>query len=203
VRESVGEMADVLVMDVDVASFITPKMLREAAPAGYNIILIPGAITADFVSISREPETKIRLGPKHAVDLRRVLPLLSEVELSCPSASTPSGPICLKGDRGGMRPDPQPRRLEPGRGGGDGSLAGGSRRRQSDVAGSKGCLDGFTRVIENLGKCLVVETCLFEQEGKLHLGPLKGGPFLLERSPELPGLVVGFLLCDDLEVHRR
>jgi len=75
-------MADVLVMNVDVASFITPKMLREARPAGYDIILIPGAITADFGPVSAELGTKIRLGPKHAVDLRRVLPLLDEVELS-------------------------------------------------------------------------------------------------------------------------
>ena len=82
VREAVGGLADVLVMDVDVASFITPKMIRDAAPTGYDIILIPGAITADFGPVAAELETKIRLGPKHAVDLRRVLPLLGEVELS-------------------------------------------------------------------------------------------------------------------------
>ncbi len=82
VREAAGDRADVLVMNVDVASFITPKMLREAAPVGYDIILIPGAITADFAPVERELETKIRLGPKHAVDLRRVLPLLDSVELS-------------------------------------------------------------------------------------------------------------------------
>ncbi len=82
VRKAVGDRADVLVMDVDVASFITPKMLRDANPSGYDIILIPGAITADFGPVSRELETKIRLGPKHAVDLRRVLPLLDSVELS-------------------------------------------------------------------------------------------------------------------------
>lgn len=82
VREAVGDRADVLVMDVDVASFITPKMLREAGPSGYDIILIPGAITADFGPVSFELETKIRLGPKHAIDLRHVLPLLESVELS-------------------------------------------------------------------------------------------------------------------------
>jgi dihydropteroate synthase-like protein len=82
VREAAGDRADVLVMDVDVASFITPKMLREARPSGYDVILIPGAITADFGPVERELETKIRLGPKHAVDLRRVLPLIGEVELS-------------------------------------------------------------------------------------------------------------------------
>ncbi|HNR57734.1 MAG TPA: hypothetical protein PKJ51_04685, partial [Methanothrix sp.] len=36
VREAVGGLADVLVMDVDVASFITPKMLMEAKPEGYD-----------------------------------------------------------------------------------------------------------------------------------------------------------------------
>jgi len=82
VRVAVGGLADVLVMDVDVASFITPKMIRDAAPTGYDIILIPGTITADFGPVAAELETKIRLGPKHAVDLRRVLPLLDEVELS-------------------------------------------------------------------------------------------------------------------------
>jgi len=82
VKVAVGDGADVLVMDVDVASFITPKMLREARPSGYDIILIPGAITADFGPLAAELNTKIRLGPKHAVDLRHVLPLLNEVELS-------------------------------------------------------------------------------------------------------------------------
>ncbi len=81
-REAVGDRADVLVMNVDVASFITPKMLREARPSGYDIILIPGAITADFGPVEVALGTKIRLGPKHAVDLRRVLPLLDLVELS-------------------------------------------------------------------------------------------------------------------------
>ncbi|MGD9564797.1 MAG: dihydropteroate synthase-like protein [Methanothrix sp.] len=82
VRSSVGDWADVLVMDVDVASFITPKMLREARPSGYDIILIPGAITADFGPVEVALGAKIRLGPKHAVDLRRVLPLLDSVDLS-------------------------------------------------------------------------------------------------------------------------
>jgi len=82
VREAVGDRADVLVMDVDVASFITPKMLREARPSGYDIILIPGAITADFGPVEVALGAKIRLGPKHAFDLRRVLPLLDSVELS-------------------------------------------------------------------------------------------------------------------------
>ena len=81
--------ADVLVMDVDVAAFITPKMLLQAFPTGYDLILIPGAITADFHEVEDELRTKIRLGPKHAADLGFVLSHLDEVELS------PYTPACV------------------------------------------------------------------------------------------------------------
>jgi dihydropteroate synthase-like protein len=74
--------ADVLVLDVDVAAFITPDMLQRAAPSGYDLILIPGAITADFQEAERVLGAKIRLGPKHAADLGFVLKHLSDFELS-------------------------------------------------------------------------------------------------------------------------
>ncbi|MDD1736027.1 MAG: dihydropteroate synthase-like protein, partial [Methanothrix sp.] len=74
--------ADVLVADVDVAAFITPQMLMRAAPRGYDLILIPGAVTANFGEAERALGTKIRLGPKHAADLGFVLRRLGEVELS-------------------------------------------------------------------------------------------------------------------------
>ncbi|MDD1750591.1 MAG: dihydropteroate synthase-like protein [Methanothrix sp.] len=83
VRAFAGE-ADVLVADVDVAAFITPKMLLSAAPQGYDLIMIPGAITADFQEAERALGSKIRLGPKHAADLRSVLHHLDKgkIELS-------------------------------------------------------------------------------------------------------------------------
>lgn len=81
VRESACG-TDVLVLDVDVAAFITPEMLCRAGPRGYDLILIPGAITADFREAERILGTKIRLGPKHAIDLLSLLPRLDEVELS-------------------------------------------------------------------------------------------------------------------------
>ncbi len=81
VMESVSGV-DVLVMDVDVASFITPEMLREAAPRGYDLILIPGAITSDFGPVERALKTTIRLGSKHAADLGYVIKNLDTVELS-------------------------------------------------------------------------------------------------------------------------
>ncbi|MCX6677151.1 MAG: dihydropteroate synthase-like protein [Methanothrix sp.] len=76
--------ADVLVADVDVAAFITPDLLLCAAPRGYDLILIPGAITADFREAERALGGKIRLGPKHAADLGIVLHHLAkgEIELS-------------------------------------------------------------------------------------------------------------------------
>jgi dihydropteroate synthase-like protein len=74
--------ADVLVLPVDVAAFITPQMLVEAAPQGYDLVLIPGAITANFVRAEQEINSQIRLGPKHAADLGFVLKNLERVELS-------------------------------------------------------------------------------------------------------------------------
>src|SRR5512137_2728060 len=83
VRAAAGD-ADVLVADVDVAAFITPELLLSASPQGYDLILIPGAITADFQEAERALSTKIRLGPKHAADLKAVLRRLGKerIELS-------------------------------------------------------------------------------------------------------------------------
>jgi len=81
VRAYSGE-ADVLVADTDVAAFVTPQMLLQAAPRGYDLILIPGAVTADFLEAERSLGTPIRLGPKHAADLEEVLPLLNEGDLT-------------------------------------------------------------------------------------------------------------------------
>ncbi len=76
-----AEGADVLVADVDVAAFITPELLLCASPRGYDLILIPGAITADFREAERALCTKIRLGPKHAADLKAVLHHLAKEKM--------------------------------------------------------------------------------------------------------------------------
>lgn len=73
--------ADVLVADVDVAAFITPRMLEAAAPANYDLILIPGAVTADFREAENILGTSVRLGPKHAADLGEVLEHLKRGDL--------------------------------------------------------------------------------------------------------------------------
>ena len=103
--------ADVLVADVDVAAFITPELLLCAAPQGYDLILIPGAITANFREAERALGAKIRLGPKHAADLGIVLHHLAKekIELSR------TVPACLLLD-GKMREDAfhQVEKLESG-----------------------------------------------------------------------------------------
>lgn len=87
VRKAVGEKADVLVADIDIAAFITPKKLIKAfQEAGfskkYDLILLPGLVAGDFSKVSDEMGCKIRLGPKHAYDLGFVLHFAGEVEFS-------------------------------------------------------------------------------------------------------------------------
>ena len=83
-----------LVADTDVAAFVTPQMLFQAAPRGYDLILIPGAVTADFWEAERALASPIRLGPKHAADLGEVLQLIEKGELE-PSRTIPACQILL------------------------------------------------------------------------------------------------------------
>lgn len=75
VEKSVGDLADIIKVDIDVASFITPDLLIKylACSNDYDLILIPGLISADFSELEDEIGIPIRLGPKHATDLRFVL----------------------------------------------------------------------------------------------------------------------------------
>lgn len=71
VRKAAGEKADVLVADIDIAAFITPKKLVKAfLDAGfssrYDLILLPGLVAGNFSKASEELDCRIRLGPKHA-----------------------------------------------------------------------------------------------------------------------------------------
>lgn len=87
VRKAIGEKADILVADIDIAAFITPKKLIKAfQEAGlskaYDLILLPGLVAGDFSKASEELGCKIRLGPKHAYDLGFVLPFAGKIEFS-------------------------------------------------------------------------------------------------------------------------
>jgi dihydropteroate synthase-like protein len=87
VRKAIGENADILVADIDIAAFITPKkLIKTFQEAGlskaYDLILLPGLVAGDFSKASEELGCKIRLGPKHAYDLGFVLPFAGKIEFS-------------------------------------------------------------------------------------------------------------------------
>jgi len=83
VKRAVGDKADVLLLDVDVAALITPSLLRTIPSINsYDLILIPGLASGDFASLEKELGVKIRLGPKHACDLGWALQYVDEIEFS-------------------------------------------------------------------------------------------------------------------------
>jgi dihydropteroate synthase-like protein len=87
VRKAAGEKADVLVADIDVAAFLTPRKLIEAFQAGkflkrYDLVLVSGLAKGDFSKASEKLGCKIRLGPKHAYDLGLILPFAGKLEFS-------------------------------------------------------------------------------------------------------------------------
>ncbi|HET8687866.1 MAG TPA: dihydropteroate synthase-like protein, partial [Methanosarcina sp.] len=87
VRKAIGEKADILVADIDIAAFITPKkLIKTFQEAGlskaYDLILLSGLVAGDFSKASEELGCKIRLGPKHAYDLGFVLPFAGKIEFS-------------------------------------------------------------------------------------------------------------------------
>ena len=87
VRKVAGEKTDVLVADIEIAAFLTPKkLIKEFQEANfskkYDLILIPGLVSGDFSKASEILGCKIRLGPKHAYDLGFVLPFAEKTEFS-------------------------------------------------------------------------------------------------------------------------
>lgn len=82
-RKSVKNKADVLVLDIEVAAFTTPALLRLSLPhKKYDLILIPGMSSGDFSGLEKELGIAIRLGPKHAVDLGFVLSFAGNADFS-------------------------------------------------------------------------------------------------------------------------
>ena len=52
VRDAVKENAEVLVLDIEIAAFITPGLLGSALPGGrYDLILVPGLVSSDFTDL--------------------------------------------------------------------------------------------------------------------------------------------------------
>lgn len=83
VRTSVRDRADVLVLDIEIAAFVTPALLRRFIPQKkYDLILVPGLASGDFSRLENELGIPIRLGPKHAVDLGFVLNFADSFDFS-------------------------------------------------------------------------------------------------------------------------
>ncbi len=82
VKKAVGDSADVLLLDVDVASFVTPDLMRVIPNSEYDLILVPGLSSGDFSKLEKEAGVKIRLGPKHACDLEMALSHVDSIEFS-------------------------------------------------------------------------------------------------------------------------
>lgn len=87
VRKAVGSKAHTIVLDIDIAAFITPRRLLEALKdqqlqKHYDIIFVPGLVSGDFSRVAEELGTKIYLGPKHAYDLGYVLDFVGKIEFS-------------------------------------------------------------------------------------------------------------------------
>ena len=89
VRDSIADSADVIVVDTEIAAFITPRKLldaidinRQFSSFDYDLVFIPGLASSNFTKAGEELGCKIRLGPKHAYDLSFVVPLADEMEFS-------------------------------------------------------------------------------------------------------------------------
>lgn len=82
VRAAVKGKADVLVAEVSVAAFITPKHLQHLDASDYDLVLVPGLASGDFRELEQQWNTPIRRGPKHAIDLGFVLESADTIEFS-------------------------------------------------------------------------------------------------------------------------
>ncbi|HJH28895.1 MAG TPA: dihydropteroate synthase-like protein [Methanosarcinaceae archaeon] len=91
VRLAVRSKADILVIDTDVAAFITPRKLQTAMQAqqasgnlsdNYDLIFVPGLVSGNFLNVAKELGCEIYLGPKHAYDLEYIVLFAGKVEFS-------------------------------------------------------------------------------------------------------------------------
>ncbi len=80
---------DVLTQDIGIAAFSTPKSLKKALEKlsiskklDYDLILLSGLCKADFSVLEKEIATPIRLGPRHAYDLRDTLQFVVDMQFS-------------------------------------------------------------------------------------------------------------------------
>ncbi len=74
--------ADVLVLDIDVAAFITDRHLEDIDLSGYDLVLVPGLAKGNWRRLEKKKGVMIRLGPVHAYDIPKVIEMIEKIELS-------------------------------------------------------------------------------------------------------------------------
>ncbi|ADI74402.1 dihydropteroate synthase-related protein [Methanohalobium evestigatum Z-7303] len=87
VKNAVNSGADVLVLDTDIAAFITPNKLLQVMEKRklkdkYDIVFVPGIVSGDFTKVEMEMGCSVYLGPKHAYDLDFVIPSAENFKFS-------------------------------------------------------------------------------------------------------------------------
>ena len=85
VREAAGDAADVITADVNIAAFITPKVLEPLIAdkvKEHDLVLVSGLCGSDFSKLEAKLGVHIRLGPKHAFDIPLALRNADKIEFS-------------------------------------------------------------------------------------------------------------------------
>ena len=77
---------ETIALKIAVAAFLTPqtiaKELKNTHLTNFNMILVPGLVRGDTVTITKATGIPTFKGPKYAADLPTVLDMLCEVQLS-------------------------------------------------------------------------------------------------------------------------
>lgn len=88
VRNAVGSDTSVLIVDTDVAAFITPHRLIHSyednnfKPGQFDMVLVPGLVPGDFTEVANKIGCPVYLGPKHAYDLGYAIRFAEDVQFS-------------------------------------------------------------------------------------------------------------------------
>ena len=87
VKHAVGKNAEILLIDTEVAAFITPGKLLDAyikkyQPGVFDMLFVPGLVAGNFTDISTKIGCPIYRGSKHAYDLGLVIRFSNEMSFS-------------------------------------------------------------------------------------------------------------------------
>ncbi len=83
VRAAVAGIEAEVVVTGEIASFLTPRQLRDLLLRGrYDYAVVSGMCTASFAAVEEETGVPVLRGPRHAADLPLMIGLLGRIEFS-------------------------------------------------------------------------------------------------------------------------